>query len=64
MRERRFLVDGIVRRTPVTSNMILGQFKASWRGQKICLLDGIARKRPATPNRTKALLKTCCKRKR
>ena len=30
---RRFLVDGIVRRTPMTPNMILGQFKVSWRGQ-------------------------------
>ena len=37
MRRRRecwFLVDGIVRRTSVTPNMILGEFKASWRGQR------------------------------
>ena len=33
-RKRRFLMDGIVRRIPVTLNMILGQLKASWRGQR------------------------------
>ena len=63
-RERWFLVDGIVRRTPVKPKMILCQFKASCRGQSWCLLDGIARRRPATPKRTMNLLKTCFKRKR
>ena len=33
-RERLFLVDGIVRRIPVTPNMNVGQFKASWTGQR------------------------------
>ena len=33
-RKRSFLLDGIIRRTPVTPNMILGQFKVSWRGQR------------------------------
>ena len=59
-RERRFLVDGIFRRTPVTQNMILGKFKVSLRGQRQFLLDGIARRKPALPNRTMALLNMCC----
>ena len=59
-RERRFLVDGIVRRTPVTQNMVLGKCKVPWRRQRQFQLDGIARRRPATPNRTMALLNMCC----
>ena len=30
---RQSLVDGVVGRTTVTPNMILGQFRVSWRGQ-------------------------------
>ena len=53
-------MDGIVKRTPVTQNIILGKFKVSWRGQRQFLLDGIARRMPATPDRTMALLNMCC----
>ena len=61
-RERLFLVDGIVTRIPVPPNMNFYQFKASWTGQRWCLLEGIVRRMPETHNITLALLKMCCQR--
>ena len=50
----------MVKRILVMPNMILDQFKASWTGQRWCLLNGKVRRRPEAPNITMALLNTCC----